>query len=126
MKFHDYHLEKYEVSDRGRKISFHLVYGYEGEETDESFISFDDVAFYDFVHIDNAIFTDIEEVSLKESLLKAKEGIEYKASQFGLRYWNGDFNEYSEALETQGYRSWYIESAIGFWGFIIAKGIYPA
>lgn len=40
MKFHDYHLESYKVSERGEKIEFNLVYEYPGKETDDSQINF--------------------------------------------------------------------------------------
>ena len=34
MKYHDYHLSEYIVSERGRKLQLNLVYGYEGQEAD--------------------------------------------------------------------------------------------
>lgn len=42
MKHLDYHLESYEVSDRGESVAFNLVYGYPGEETDKNIIKFRD------------------------------------------------------------------------------------
>ena len=36
MKYHDYHINEYRVSNRGATITFDLVYGYPENETDQS------------------------------------------------------------------------------------------
>lgn len=78
MKFHDYHLESYKVSERGERIEFNLVCGYPGEQTGDSKISFTGVGLYNFINCDGTIITDIEEVSLKEFILsKEKELAEW-------------------------------------------------
>lgn len=123
MRYHDYHLDKYEVSNRGDVISFHLVYGYPGEETDESDITFTNVALYNFTHTDGAIITDIYEEPIYEFLGKWGETIKEWNRLSGVRLWKDDIENYSGTLESEGYRAWCIESAIGFYGFVIAKAV---
>lgn len=123
MKYHDYHLESYEVFDRGESITFNLVYGYPGEETDKSIIKFKGVALYHIINTTGAIITDIEDVSIGALLSQvSSEVIEWKR-MYGVRYWKSDFAGYVSYLESNSYKAWEITSAIGFYGFVIAKEI---
>ena len=64
LRFHDYHLQKYEVSDHGKTAKLYLGFGYPGKETDFSEITFTEVAIYHFVHTAYSIITDIENVPI--------------------------------------------------------------
>ena len=123
MRYHDYHIDKYEVSDRGGTITFHLVNGYLGAETEVSRIVFTEVTLYNFIHTDNAIITDIYEVNpsgLIEEI--SSEVIEWNRMH-RIKLWENNSKEYGGKLESLGYRAWLIESAIGFYGFVIAQGM---
>ena len=123
MKFHDYHLESYKVSERGEKIEFDLVYGYPGEETDDSKIAFTGVALYNFINCSGTIITDIEEVSLKEFILSKEKELAEWNRMYGVKYWQSDIAIYIEKLSALELRVWEITSAIGFYGFVIAKEV---
>lgn len=123
MKYHDFQLDKYEVSDRGKTIKFHLVYGYVGEETDASNITFKEVALYNFVHTDNAIITDIYEVKPSELINERSSEITEWDRMHRVNLWEKSASAYGEKLESLGYKAWHIESAIGFYGFVIAKEV---
>ncbi len=126
MKYHDFHIDKYEISDRGKTIKFHLVYGYAGEETDTSDITFSDVALYNFVHTDNAIITDIYEAKPSELINERSSEITGWNRMHRVNLWEKDASTYGKNLESLGYKAWHIESAIGFYGFVIAKEISNA
>ena len=126
MKYHDYHIDKYEVSDRGKTIQFHLVYGYAGEETDTSEITFSQVVLYNFIHTDNAIITDIYEVKPSELIKEISSQVTEWNRMYRVNLWEKDSSTYGAKLESLGYKAWHIESAIGFYGFIIAKTVSNA
>ncbi|MEH6543010.1 MAG: hypothetical protein V7721_03620 [Porticoccaceae bacterium] len=126
MKYHDYHLDKYEVTDRGKTISFHLVYGYEGEETDVSNITFSEVALYNFIHTDNAIITDIYEIEPTKLIEEISSEVTEWNRMYRVNLWEENPEAYGIKLESLGFKAWCIESAIGFYGFIIAKEVSNA
>ena len=64
MRYHDFHLREYHVSDFGKRITLHLVYDYEAKPREESHIEFCEVALYNFTHTGGAIITDVDEASL--------------------------------------------------------------
>ncbi len=121
MRYHDFSLSKYEVSDRGETITLHLVDGYPGKETDQSCIRFSDVVLYNFVHTDNSIITNIDELPIPELLEKIGSDVIEWNRMYGVRLWKDNLQHYSFMLQTEGYKAWHIESAIGFYGFVIAK-----
>ena len=121
MLYHDYHLSKYEVSDRGETITLHLVYGYPGEETAQSCIRFSDVALYNFVHTANAIIVDIDELPVADLLQEIETEVGEWRRMYSVRFWEDGFQEYVALLQERAYKAWRIESAIGFYGFVIAK-----
>jgi hypothetical protein len=123
MRYHDYHLSKYEVSDRGETITFHLVYDYPGQESDQSCIRFSNVAFYDFEHTNSAIIINIYEISISEFIEKFGSDLADFKNIYSVKFMNGSLDEYSLYLSTENYKAWRIESAIGFGGVIIAKSI---
>ncbi|MCV6638220.1 hypothetical protein [Candidatus Albibeggiatoa sp. nov. NOAA] len=123
MRFHDYQLEGYSVLDRGKTINLHLVYDYEDRDIDNSYISFSDVVLYHFIHTYEAIIIDIEEIPLSEYLHSIAEELTEWRKWHGLKYWESDLTTYITKLESMNLRAWEITSAIGFYGFIIAKEI---
>ncbi|MET0027614.1 MAG: hypothetical protein ABW101_08245 [Candidatus Thiodiazotropha sp.] len=123
MKYHDYHLESYKVSERGERIKFNLVYAYPGKETDVSEITFLGVALYHFINCQGAIITDIEEVPLKGFILSKEKVLAEWNRMYGVKYWQSDAATYIEKLSSMGLRVWEITSAIGFYGFVIAKEV---
>lgn len=126
MKYHDYHLESYKVFERGESITLNLVYEYPGEETDKSTIEFKGVALYHFVNTTGAIITDIEEVSISGLLSdRSSEVIEW-SRMYGVRHWKSGLASYVSYLECNAFKAWEITSAIGFYGFVIAKEISSA
>ena len=123
MKFHDYHLSSYKVLDRGETIEFHLVYGYPGEETDESDIRFSGVTLYHFINSQGTIITDIEEISLEQHILSIEAELSEWNRMYGIKYWGSDVTSYIAKLQAMDLKVWEITSAIGFYGFVIAKKV---
>ena len=123
LRYHDYHLQKYEVSDYGKTIKLSLGYGYSGEESDFSEITFEDVSLYNFVHTEHSIITDIEEVSVISLFEEEKNRIENWNRLQGITHWKNDTESTAKHLKSKGYKGWYIDSAIGFSGFIVAKSV---
>ncbi len=126
MRYHDYHLDKYEVSNRGEAITLYLVYGYPGEETDESVITFKEVALYNFTHTTGAIITDIYEQPINEFVDKWGKEIKEWNRMFGVRHFRNSLEDYAESLKSERYKVWCIESATGFYGFVIGKEVENA
>ena len=123
MRFHDFHLSKYEVSDKDETITFHLVYDYLEKETDQSCIRFSDVVLYNFVITNNSIITDIDEIPIPDLIEKIGSDVIEWNRMYGVRRWKDNLQNYSLMLQTEGYKAWRIESAIGFYGFVIAKNV---
>lgn len=123
MRFHDYHLSKYEVSDYGETVTFHLIIDYPGQERDESCISFTGVALYHFIHASAAIILDIEEIPVPNLLKEWGSEIAEWNRMHGVRLWKDNLQDYSLRLQSEGYKAWRIESSIGFYGFVIAKAV---
>lgn len=124
MRYHDFHLVGYTVSDFGNTITLHLVYDYPGQAKEESVIQFSDVALYHFVHTGSAIITNINE-ELIENLLHWNWSNLSEWSRLHGDYdlWDNDSIIYQAKLKEAGYRGWSIVSAIGFYGFVIAKAV---
>jgi hypothetical protein len=112
------------VSDRGETINFHLVYGYPGQETDQSCIRFSNVEFYDFSHTNNAIIVDIYEISISEFIEEFGSKLIELKRMYSVRRMNGSLDEYALTLSNENYKAWRIESAIGFSGIVVAKSIH--
>jgi hypothetical protein len=123
MRFHDYHLTGYEVANRGQTVKLNLEYDYPDQEKHRSFIQFHEVALYSFIHTDGAIILDIEQVSVAELVMANSAVISEWSRKYSVRFWQGDLEEYSATLVNGGYQAWIIESAIGFYGFVIAKSV---
>jgi hypothetical protein len=126
MRCHDFHLSGYEVRDRGETITLRLAYGYPGEESDRSCIRFSDVALYNFVHTTNSIITDIYELAIPELLQEIDADVVEWNRMYGVRYWKDSLKDYGLLLQAEAYKAWRVESAIGFFGFIIAKAVGEA
>jgi hypothetical protein len=126
MRFHDYHLSKYEVSDYGETVTFHLVYDYPGRARDVSCISFMDVTLYHFIHASAAIILDIEEISIPNLLNESGSEIAEWSRMYGVGLWKDSLQNYSLQLQSEGYKAWRIESSIGFYGFVIGKAVVNA
>jgi hypothetical protein len=124
MHFHDFHIAGYSISDFGGTIVLDLVYDYPNQPKIESHIKFSEVAAYHFVHTGGAIMTDIEEVSLENLLERVGDSLAERWRQHGgYIHWRDDRSEYRVILEKEGYRAWFLDSAIGFEGFVIAKTV---
>ena len=123
MRFHDYHLAGYAVTDYGKTITLNLTWDYPDTTQPESHIRFSDVAMYHFDHSDGAIVTDIDEIPLEEMILRHKEEINLWRRTLAVRYWDSDMEGYQSKLKAMGMRAWELGSAIGFAGFIIAKSV---
>nr|WP_136250616.1 hypothetical protein [Ningiella ruwaisensis] len=121
MRFHDYHLRRYEVLENGKKIRLFLAYGYPEHETDWSEITFDEVVLYNFTHTTYSIITDIEEVSINALASDEQGNLESWQRLYGGEIWQGDLSSTIRFLEKNKYRGWYNDSAIGFHGFVIAR-----
>lgn len=123
MRFHDYHLTGYEVANSGQTVKLNLEYDYRDQEKLWSVIQFHEVALYSFIHTYGAIILDIEQVSVAELVMANSAVISEWSRQYSVRFWQGDLEEYSATLVNAGYQAWIIESAIGFYGFVIAKSV---
>ena len=126
MRFHDYHINEYTVSDRGETITFDLVYGYPENETDQSTIAFTGVALYNFTHTNNAIVTDIYEVPISKLLQEEGASVIEWNRMHGVKGFDQSIEQYILHLESNNYVAWCIESAIGFYGFVIGKTVQNA
>ena len=122
MRCHDYHLSRYEVADGGKTVVLHLVRSYPGEEIDRSRITFHEVAFYNFIHTDGAIITDIDEISIQEFIAECGEQLKEWDRKYGLRLFE-NLDSYAETLQNSRYKVWRVESAIGFWGLVVAREV---
>ena len=124
MRFHDFHLAGYTVSDFGGTIVFDLVYDYPRQPPKTSRIKFSDVAAYHFIHTGGAIILDIAELPLAELLQQVGDQLaEWWRLHRGFAHWSDDRAKYLATLEQEGYHAWTIDSAVGFEGFVIAKSV---
>lgn len=117
-------MEGYRISSFGKEIVLNLIWDYPNQVKISSDITFSEVAAYHFIHTGGAIITDIDEVSLAHLL----GSIGNKLSEWwhlhgGYAHWKDNPSEYRAILETEGYRGWHLDSAIGFEGFVIAKAV---
>jgi hypothetical protein len=81
------------------------------------------VALYHFIHTGAAIIIDILEIPLGQILDQFWAHIEEWHHRHGVALWRDDRSAYQGALESEGYKAWEINSAVGFGGFVIAKAI---
>ena len=116
LRFHDFHLRGYSVSEHGQRIELDLIYDYPDEERACSRITFSGVAAYSFVHTHGAIVTDILEVSVASLVAEEASFFTENATLFGVRFWQGDIEHYVATLQEKGLRAWEIISAMGFYG----------
>lgn len=124
MKYHDYHLRGYSVSDFGKTITLDLVFDYPNSTRDESQIRFSDVIVYSLIHTGAAIITNIFETPLsKISKEMESDLIEWAWRHGGEISRQGDIGTCKMKLEKEGYKLWTIASAIGFSGAIISKSV---
>jgi hypothetical protein len=126
MRFHDFHLNGYEVLHKGKAIVLHLIYDYPAVEKEESHIKFTNVTLYNFMHTAGAIITDIKEYSITEFIQWHGEDLKEWQRLYGIDLWRDTLENYSLKLQSEGFRVWHIDSAIGFFGFIVAKDIANA
>jgi hypothetical protein len=124
MRYHDFHLREYRVSDFGKRITLDLVYDYDGKPKEESQIEFADVALYNFTHTGGAIITDIDETSLTDLLSEVGESLSAWNQQHGVTGWRDNLESYRKGLESAGHKAWRVVSAIGFYGFVVARSVH--
>lgn len=123
MRFHDYHLRGYDVTDFGKRLRLNLVFDYPGKVKDESQIEFSNVALYNFVHTCGAIITDIEQATIADVLAEFSASLSAWSKQHGIQGWHGSQGAYQSYLESKAMKAWLIDSAIGFTGFVIARDV---
>lgn len=124
MRFHDFHLAGYRVSDFGATICLELVYDYPGQPKEASVIEFSDVAAYHFVHTGPATMNHIAEDSIEAFLKRHGPSLaEWWRLYGGVHLWHDDPAKYRANLEKKGYHAWTIDSAMGFHGFVVAKAM---
>jgi hypothetical protein len=124
MRYHDFHLAGYTVSDFGGTITLYLVYDYPARAKEESVIGFSDVAAYHFVQTGGAIITEITEEPIAGLFRRIGGDLaDWWRSHGGYLLWDDDLNTYQAKLEGAGYHAWTIGSAVGFEGFVIAKAV---
>ncbi|WP_347262203.1 hypothetical protein [Rudaea sp.] len=104
----------------------HLVWRYPGSVRDDSRIAFSDVTLYNFSHTAGAIITDIVEHPVSELVQEFASQISEWSHTSGVDLWRDTLDNYISTLQQEGFRSWRIESAIGFRGFVIAKSVGEA
>ena len=127
MRFHDFHLADYTVSDFGSTVVLELVYDYPDQPRETSRIKFSDVAAYHFVHTGGATILDITELPVAELLQQVGDRLaEWWRLHGGFAHWSDDRARYLATLEQGGYHAWTIDSAVGFEGFVIAKSVGEA
>jgi hypothetical protein len=123
LKYHDYHLRGYSVSDFGSTVTLDLLYNYAGRPLKESVICFSGVALYHFTHTGGAIITDIEEVPVADQIDRISDHLVTWNKWYGVSGWRDTLENYKAHAAVEGLRAWTIDSAIGFSGFVIAKEI---
>ncbi|HEY1085010.1 MAG TPA: hypothetical protein VGE29_22295 [Prosthecobacter sp.] len=123
MRYHDFHLQGYAVSEGGLKVELHLVWPYPGPSQRDSRLEFTDVACYHFTHTSGTILTDITEEPLSDFVTSEHAFLSNAAELQGLRLWERDETQYLLRLQEGGYHAWRLESAVGFSGFIVAKTV---
>jgi hypothetical protein len=127
VRFHDFHLAGYTVSDFGGTIVLELVYDYPDQPLETSCIKFSDVAAYHFVHTGAAIILEIAELPLAELLQQIGDQLaEWWRLHGGFGHWSDDRAKYLATLQQSGYHAGTIESAVGFEGLVIAKSVGEA
>ena len=124
MRFHDFHLTAYTVSDFGATIVLDLLYDYPEQHREISRIKFSDVAAYHFVHAGGAVILDIAEIPVGDLINGSGDELaEWWRLHGGYIHWREDRTDYIATLEEKGYRAWTIDSAVGFEGFVVAKAV---
>ena len=123
MRYHDFHLREYQVSDFGTRITLHLVYDHAGRPKEESHIEFSGVALYNFTHTGGAIITDIEESPLEDLIDEVGGALVDWHKQHGIAGWKNTLEDYRATLASAGHKAWRIDSAIGLGGFVVAMSV---
>lgn len=121
MRFHDYHLRGYEETDFGQTVCLDLVFDYPTQTKDESHIEFAGVVCYHFIHTAGAILTDIEEWPVGELAEQEGDFLKVAAIQQSVRFWKDGLPGFISMLESEKFKAWRLESAVGFAGFVIAR-----
>jgi len=123
MRYHDFHLREYQVSDFGKRVALHLEYDCAGKPREESHIEFADVALYNFTHTGRAIITDIEETALVDLFREVGGSLVNWNTQHGVAGWKTTIEDFRVTLESAGLKAWRIDSAIGLSGFVVARSV---
>lgn len=123
MKFHDYHLRGYSVTDYGKTITLDLVASL-SPGADVSAIRFSDVVVYHFTHLGGAIISDIFETTFLDAANETGYDLaKVQSSLGGLPFGATDSSDYELYYTANGFRTWLLISAIGFKGFIVARTV---
>ena len=123
MKFHDYHLRGYSVTDGGKTITLDLVASLM-PTADVSHIRFSEVAVYHFTHLGGAIISDVFETTFLDAAKEtAFDLANAQSSLGGLPFSVTDNSAYERYFTANEFRTWLLVSAIGFKGFIVARTV---
>ena len=121
MRFHDYHLRGYTISDGGAVVTLDLAYDYPDQPKRQSTIRFDGVRLHHFILSSGAIITSIEEVPIASLVEAHASDLAAWAKRQGLNDWRSDTAQLATDWSQQGLRAWYIESAVGFSGYVVGR-----
>ena len=119
MRFHDYHLRGYTVSEFGSRIVLDLVFEYEGLPRQVSKIEFSSVVMHNFVQTGGVIITDIVEMSAEHFVGRQRSVLDDAAKWIGVGEWYGYDGDFVKRLEKAQLKIWEIYSAVGFKGFVV-------
>ena len=122
MRYHDYRLRGYALSNFGETVILDLVSNYSGQPVEESRIEFRGVVLHHFVHTAGAIIMDIFTVPLPDLFAEFGDAITEWNRRQGVDGWTGTIEDYAMTLE--GMSCWRILSAVGFNGFVIGREVH--
>lgn len=123
MKFHDYHLREYSVTDHGRTITLELVESL-APGADVSIIRFSEVIVYHFTHLGGAIITDLFETTFLDAAKETGFDLSKIQAKLGGLPFAADDNSACQRHFTENHvKTWLLISAIGFTGLIVAKDL---
>jgi hypothetical protein len=120
---HDWGLEGYSVTDYGQTVTLHLLRTDLGPPITRLDTIFSGVALYHFVHTQGAIICDIDEVPIEKILGEYGDRIlEWHRLQ-GVSKFPRTISGYEGILREKGCLGWWIDSSMGFEGFIICESV---
>jgi len=74
------------------------------------------------LNLEENLITDIDEISIQEFIAECGEQLKEWDRKYGLRLFE-NLDSYAETLQNSRYKVWRVESAIGFWGLVVAREV---